>query len=111
MNARTSILFLTAGLMFILCTPGEIRAVQARDHLTEQEVELVKDTQILDKRIEVFIKAADRRMQVLSGTDATNAKESKKDAELWGPSPPAPVPSSSVILRESLMRRSQTLTT
>ena len=87
MNARTSILFLTAGLMFILCTPGEIRAVQARDHLTEQEVELVKDTQILDKRIEVFIKAADRRMQVLSGTDATNAKESKKDAELWGALP------------------------
>ena len=86
MNARTSILFLTAGLIFTLCTP-EIRAVQARDHLTEQEVELVKDTQILDKRIEVFIKAADRRMLVLSGADATNAKQSKKEAELWGALP------------------------
>jgi len=87
MNARASILFLTAGLILTLCTPGEIRAVQARDHLTEQEVELVKDSQILDKRIEVFIKAADRRMLVLSGAAATSAQQSKKDAELWGPLP------------------------
>ena len=87
MNARASILFLTAGLILTLCTPGEIRAVQARDHLTEQEVELVKDSQILDKRIEVFIKAADRRMLVLSGAEATSAQQSKKDAELWGPLP------------------------
>lgn len=87
MNARASILFLTAGLILTLCTPGEIRAVQARDHLTEQEVELVKDSQILDKRIEVFIKAADRRMLVLSGAAATSAQQSKKDAELWGALP------------------------
>jgi hypothetical protein len=87
MNVRASTLCLTVGLIFTLCTPCEIRAVQARDHLTEQEVELVKDTQILDKRIEVFIKAADRRMQVLSGTEATNTKQSKKEAELWGALP------------------------
>ena len=89
MNVRASILFLTVGLIFTFCTPGEIRAVQARDHLTEQEVELVKDAQILDKRIEVFIKAADRRMLVLTGngTGAANTKESKKEAELWGALP------------------------
>ena len=87
MNVRASILCLTVGLIFTFYNPGEIRAVQARDHLTEQEVELVKDTQVLDKRIEVFIKAADRRMQVLSGSEATNAKQSKKDAELWGALP------------------------
>ena len=87
MNARVSILFLTAGLILTLCTPSEIHAVQARDHLTEQEVELVKDAQILDKRIDVFIKAADRRMLVLNGADATSAKQSKKEAELWGALP------------------------
>jgi len=87
MNARASILLLTVGLIFTLFTPGEIRAAQARDHLTEQEVELVKDAQILDKRIEVFIKAADRRMLVLSGAAATSAQQSKKDAELWGALP------------------------
>ena len=87
MNFRASILFLTLGLIFSLCTTHEIRAVQARDHLTEQEVEIVKDTQILDKRIDVFIKAADRRMLVLTGTGAVNTKESKKEAELWGALP------------------------
>ena len=61
-----------------------MRAVQARDHLTEQEVELVRNAQILDKRIEVFIKAADRRMLVLSGVEAPSTKQMKKDDELWG---------------------------
>lgn len=87
MNARASVLLLTVSLMFTLCTPAEIRAVQARDHLTEQEVELVKNAQILDMRIEVFIKAAERRMLVLNGVDAPNEKKLKKDAELWGALP------------------------
>jgi hypothetical protein len=38
-----------------------------RDHLTQQEVDLVKEAQILDKRIDVFIKAAERRMMVITG--------------------------------------------
>jgi hypothetical protein len=89
MNARTSILLLTAGLILTLNARPAAGAVQARDHLTEQEVDLVKDAQILDKRIEVFIKAADRRMLVLTGTnvEATSSKQQKKDAELWGPLP------------------------
>ncbi len=60
---------------------------QTRDHLTPQEVDLVKEAQVLDKRIEVFIKAADRRMLVLSGTAAANAKQLKKDSERWGELP------------------------
>ena len=87
MKARASILLLAISLIFTLCTPAGIRAVQARDHLTEQEVELVKDAQILDKRIEVFIKAADRRMLVLNGVEVTSTKQSKKEAELWGAPP------------------------
>jgi hypothetical protein len=58
-----------------------------RDHLTEQEVDLVKEAQALDKRVEVFIKATDRRLIVLNGTQAANAKLLKKDAELWGDLP------------------------
>jgi hypothetical protein len=60
---------------------------QARDHLTPQEVDLVKEAQILDKRTEVFIKAADRRVIVLTNTAAANAKQLKKDTELWGDLP------------------------
>jgi hypothetical protein len=60
---------------------------QARDHLTPQEVDLVKEAQILDKRIEVFIKAAERRLMVLNGNETANAKQLKKDSEKWGELP------------------------
>ncbi len=60
--------------------PGSASAAfQAREHLTPEEIELVKDAQILDKRIDVFIKAADRRMLVLTGTTAPASKQMKKD--------------------------------
>jgi hypothetical protein len=68
MTARAPILLLTAVLIF--SSSAAARAVQSRDHLTPQEIELVKDAQILDKRIDIFIKAADRRLLVLNGASA-----------------------------------------
>ena len=62
-------------------------AVQSRDHLTPQEVELVKDSQVLDQRIDIFVKAADRRLLVLTGLDAPSPKQVKKDLEKWGELP------------------------
>jgi hypothetical protein len=58
-----------------------------RDHLTQQEVDRVKDAQVLDQRIEVFVKAMDRRLLVLNGTSPGDAKQIKKDAEKWGELP------------------------
>ena len=63
---------------------------QKRDHLTPQEVDLVKEAQALDKRIDVFIKAADRRLLVINGGAAptpAQAKQLKKDSERWGELP------------------------
>src|ERR1051325_7438719 len=60
---------------------------QSRDHLTQQEVDLVKEAQILDKRIDVFIKAAERRIMVITNSSAANAKQLKKDSERWGELP------------------------
>ncbi|HEU0184028.1 MAG TPA: hypothetical protein VFS27_01855 [Blastocatellia bacterium] len=57
---------------------------EKRDHLTEQEAELVRDFQEIDKRTEVFIKAADRRLLVLADPNAT---QKKKEEETWGPLP------------------------
>jgi len=64
-------------------------APQQRDHLTQQEVDLVKEAQILDKRIDVFVKAAERRLMVINGSASasTNAKQLKKDSERWGELP------------------------
>jgi len=88
MIARAPILLLTAVLTFSFCTLTT--AYQAREHLTPEEIELIKDAQLLDKRIDVFIKAADRRMLVLNGgggPDTTTAKQLKKDSETWGELP------------------------
>ncbi|MEP6568421.1 MAG: hypothetical protein ABJC10_01500 [Acidobacteriota bacterium] len=88
MTTRASIFLLTAVVIF---SSYSAAAFQSRDHLTEQEIELVKDAQVIDKRIDVFIKAADRRLLVLNGlgvpTDPTAAKQLKKDSETWGELP------------------------
>ncbi|HJP91242.1 MAG TPA: hypothetical protein VJ875_04755 [Pyrinomonadaceae bacterium] len=73
-------------LFLILVGPGLVLA-QTRDHLTPQEVDLVKEAQVLDKRIDVFIKAAERRLMVINGSAAANAKQLKKDSETWGELP------------------------
>ncbi|HSK64109.1 MAG TPA: hypothetical protein VK893_09715 [Pyrinomonadaceae bacterium] len=83
---RTPILFvllLFAGSVFV----AQAATLQKRDHLTEKEVDLVKEAQVLDKRIEVFIKAAERRLMVINNSAAANAKLLKKDSERWGELP------------------------
>ncbi len=57
---------------------------KTRDHLTELEVEQVRDVQQIDLRIDVFIKAAERRLLVLTNPNAT---QKKKEEETWGPLP------------------------
>jgi hypothetical protein len=77
-------------LLLILCLASLVFAKASspqRDHLTPQEVDLVKEAQILDLRIEVFIKAAERRVMVLNGTQPPTTKQSKKESELWGDLP------------------------
>src|SRR6266508_328056 len=84
MTARVYLPLLTVA--FALCFSLAM-GFQAREHLTPQEIDLVKDTQILDKRIDVFIKAVDRRVLVLNGTATSSAKQLKKDSESWGEVP------------------------
>ena len=85
MIPRSSALLLTVILSLALAVVAQ--AFQGREHLTSQEIDLVKDAQILDKRIDVFIKAADRRMLVLNGADTSATKQLKKDSETWGELP------------------------
>lgn len=72
---------LVFGVMFLLQLPT---LAQKRDHLTEQEVELVREAQEIDLRIQVFVKAADRRLLVLTNPHAT---QKPKEEETWGPLP------------------------
>ena len=83
MITRTILLVLLLGSSFI----SHASTLQQRDHLTEQEVDLVKEAQALDKRIDVFIKAAERRVLVINGSTVPDTKLSKKDSERWGELP------------------------
>ncbi len=87
MMTRAAIAILAAKLLLPFSFSGLPQAIQSRDHLTPQEVELVQDAQILDQRIDVFIKAADRRLLVMKGVDAGSAKQLKQDSEKWGELP------------------------
>jgi hypothetical protein len=83
-NAVVSCLIAGVSLIFVCVTA---RAAAKRDHLTPLEVEQVREAQILDKRIEVFIKAAERRLLVMTDPNAANSKQVQKDAEKWGELP------------------------
>lgn len=77
--------YLLASLLLLPVLASPVLA--QRDHLTEKEVELVQDAQLLDKRIEIFVRAIERRLVVLNGTTATNAKQLQTESELWGDLP------------------------
>ena len=87
-SGRLLVLVIMPGLLCagLLLITGSVSA-QTRDHLTDQETELVRFHQELDKRIEVFIKAIDRRFAIINGTAPPAAKKLVKDEPDWGELP------------------------
>ena len=81
--------FFGLALLAFLLLFASVGAAQGgrRDHLTPAEVELVRDMQAIDKRTDVFIKAADRRLLLLTDPQAAQSKQVQKDKELWGELP------------------------
>lgn len=71
----------------LLATVSAARAATKRDHLTPLEVEQVRAAQLLDKRIEVFIKVAERRLLLLADPQAASSKQMQKETEKWGEPP------------------------
>lgn len=60
---------------------------QPRDFLTEQEAELIRYHQQLDKRIEILIKAIDRRFAIINGAAQAKTKKLDRDEPDWGDLP------------------------
>jgi hypothetical protein len=58
-------------------------AAQRRDSMTDEEIELVRNNQDIDKRIDVLTKMIDRRFTAM-GMDVGGWKQTDKDQELWG---------------------------
>jgi hypothetical protein len=59
---------------------------QRRDYMTDAEIELVRDNQEINKRIDVLTKMIERRFTVL-GVDAGGSKPGAKDQKAWGDPP------------------------
>jgi hypothetical protein len=75
-------IFLSVSLLFAVSANA-----QKRDHLTDAETDLVRYWQELDKRTEVFIKAADRRWAIINGAAQPATKKAMKDEPDWGDVP------------------------
>lgn len=73
----------SAALLLVFSSVGVAVTAQQRDHLTPEEAELVRDNQELDKRTEVFIRAAERRLLAVTNPEEA-AKQQAKDKEKWG---------------------------
>lgn len=71
-------------LLCLLCVClATAPAAQKREHLTPEEIELVRDNQELDSRTGVFIKAAERRLTAVVNP-AEAEKSAAKEKEKWG---------------------------
>lgn len=84
-NTKSLLFVLTALFCLTLVFPPTSNA-QRRDYLTDEEIELVRDANEIDKRIEVLVKAIDRRLLVINN-DTTQEKQLKKDSDKWGALP------------------------
>ncbi|HMF57719.1 MAG TPA: hypothetical protein VK619_15355 [Pyrinomonadaceae bacterium] len=72
-------------LVIILFCVAPARSFQpGRDHLTDQEADLVRDAQALDMRMDIFIKAADRRVLQITNPNSLTPKQQQQETERFG---------------------------
>jgi acyl-CoA reductase-like NAD-dependent aldehyde dehydrogenase len=71
-----------AFILFLLLIFPAFSNAQSRDYLTDAEIELVRDAQQIDLRVEVLIKAVERRIAVVNNTAVA-----KEDVDKWGDPP------------------------
>jgi hypothetical protein len=84
-NVRNAFFLLAAAFCGTLFFSLSAEA-QRRDYLTEAEIELVRDAQQIDLRVQVLTKAIDRRLLVLKN-DNSQTKQIEKDSGKWGELP------------------------
>ena len=78
------LLFTAFGMVFFSFVNAN--AQSRRDYMTDAEIELVRDAQDIDLRIDVLTKMIDRRFAVLK-LDVGGAKIPNKETDKWGPAP------------------------
>lgn len=84
-STRTFIITLALTFVFGYFFTGSASA-QRRDFMTDEEIELIRDSQDIDARIEVLAKMIDRRFEVL-GIEVGGWKQGGKQSDAWGAAP------------------------
>ncbi len=80
--------FTVVAFTLLILSVTSTASAQRRDYMTEAEIELVRDSQDIDKRVDVLTKMIDRRFAAL-GIDVGGWKQSQKDEKVWGELPAA----------------------
>jgi hypothetical protein len=84
---RAAVLIALVALSLPAVARPNAATLQRREHLTEQETDMVRDTQELDRRIALFVKIAERRVAALAPPAADAPAPAAKDLEKWGELP------------------------
>jgi hypothetical protein len=78
-----AVLLATTGFLFV-----RYASAQSRDHLTDQESDLVRFNQTLDRRTDVFIRCINLRFAIINGTaPPPKLKKTDKEEPEWGDPP------------------------
>lgn len=81
-----SIAFSLAFILLVATNSGARQGAK-REYLTPQEIDLIRDNQDLDKRTQIFVKAAERRLLSMTAPAAAPSKQTAKEIEKWGELP------------------------
>ncbi len=87
MKQSRAFAFALFSLIIFSQAPSVSAAFAQRDHVTGPEADLIREAQAIDKRTDVFVRAAERRVLVLTDPQAAETKQVKKETEKWGPLP------------------------
>lgn len=82
--AQRTLFAFVAGFVVLFALPA-MAGAQRRDFVSEQEAELVREYQEIDRRIDVLMKFIDRRLAAAG--IAGHTWSAPKNAELWGEEP------------------------
>lgn len=88
-GARARLFAAALGLLLIPFLASTVFPQRA-DHLTPEEIELIRDEQAVDDRMDIYIRAIERRLIAISGTSPLSKDELKrleKETEKWGELP------------------------
>jgi hypothetical protein len=86
LNIRPVFFFIALCAVIQLAPAVTVVAQAPRDYMTDDEIELVRDAQDIDQRIDVLTKMIDRRFAVLK-IDVGGAEIPSKETSKWGPAP------------------------